>query len=118
MALILFSLSEISKNTQQKFNQIILFVLSVLAIIVNCIALGSILFRINDFGITPNRLAVLGGDILILLNLLIVSFNLFKVVKGQLCIEKLETSITLFLPLYFVWTAFVTFGFPILFQFR
>lgn len=118
MALILFSVSEISKNTQQKYNQIILFVLSVLAIIVNCIALGSILFRINDFGITPNRLAVLGGDILILLNLLIVSFNLFKVVKGQVSIEKLESSIALFLPLYFVWTAFVTFAFPILFQFK
>ena len=118
MALILFSLSEIAKNSQQKFNQIILFVLSVLAIIVNCIALGSILFRINDFGITPNRFAVLGGDILILLNLLIVSFNLFKVVKGQVSIEKLESSIALFLPLYFVWTAFVTFGLPILFQFR
>ena len=118
MALILFSLSEIAKNSQQKFNQIILFVLSVLAIIVNCIALGSILFRISDFGITPNRFAVLGGDILILLNLLIVSFNLFKVVKGQVSIEKLESSIALFLPLYFVWTAFVTFGFPILFQFR
>ncbi len=118
MALILFSLSEIAKNSQQKFNQIILFVLSVLAIIVNCIALGSILFRISDFGITPNRFAVLGGDILILLNLLIVSFNLFKVVKGQVSIEKLESSIALFLPLYFIWTAFVTFGLPILFQFR
>jgi hypothetical protein len=118
MALILFSLSEIAKHTQQKLNQIILFVLSVLAIIVNGIALASILYRINDFGFTPNRLAVLGGDILILVNLLLVSFNLFKVVKGRVEVEKVESSIALFLPLYFVWTAFVTFGFPILFQYK
>ena len=118
MALILFSLSEVAKHTQQKSNQLILWVLSVLAIIVNGIALGSILYRINDFGFTPNRLAVLGGDVLILINLLLVSFNLFKVVKGRVEVEKVECSIALFLPLYFVWTAFVTFGFPILFQYK
>ena len=118
MALILFSLSEVAKHTQQKLNQIILFVLSVLAIIVNGIALGAILYRINDFGFTPNRLAVLGGDILILVNLLLVAFNLFKVVKGRVEVEKVESSMALFLPLYFVWTAFVTFGFPILFQYK
>lgn len=118
MALILFSLSEVAKHAQQKSNQIILWVLSVLAIIVNGIALGSILYRINDFGFTPNRLAVLGGDILILVNLLLVSFNLFKVAKGRVEVEKVESSIALFLPLYFVWTAFVTFGFPILFQYK
>ena len=118
MALILFSLSEVAKHAQQKSNQIILWVLSVLAIIVNGIALGAILYRINDFGFTPNRLAVLGGDILILVNLLLVSFNLFKVVNGRVEVEKVESSIALFLPLYFVWTAFVTFGFPILFQYK
>jgi|688.fasta_scaffold39912_2 hypothetical protein len=118
MALILFSLSEVTKHTQQKSNQVILWVLSVLAIIVNGIALGSILFRINDFGFTPNRLAVLGGDILILVNLLLVSFNLYKIVKGQIDVEKVESSMALFLPLYFVWSAFVVFGFPILFQYN
>ena len=118
MALILFSLSEITKHTQQKSNQVILWVLSVLAIVVNGIALWSILFRINDFGFTPNRLAVLGGDILILVNLLLVSFNLLKVVKGRVEVEKVESSMALFLPLYFVWSAFVVFGFPILFQYK
>lgn len=118
MALILFSLSEVTKHTHQKSNQLILYVLSVLAIIVNGIALGSILYRINDFGFTPNRLAVLGGDIMILINLLLVSFNLFKVVKGRVEVEKVESSMALFLPLYFAWTAFVTFGFPILFQYK
>jgi hypothetical protein len=115
MALILFSLSEITKNTQQKSTHLILWVLSVLAIVVNGIALWSILFRINDFGFTPNRLAVLGSDILILVNLLLVSFNLIKVVKGRVEVEKVESSIALFMPLYLLWTAFVVFGFPFLF---
>jgi hypothetical protein len=115
MALILFSLSEITKNTQQKSTHLILWVLSVLAIVVNGIALWSILFRINDFGFTPNRLAVLGSDILILVNLLLVSFNLLKVVNGRVEVEKVESSIALFMHLYLLWTAFVVFGFPFLF---
>ena len=115
MVLILFSLSEITKNTQQKSTHLILWVLSVLAIVVNGIALWSILFRINDFGFTPNRLAVLGSDILILVNLLLVSFNLLKVVNGRVEVEKVESSIALFMPLYLLWTAFVVFGFPFLF---
>ena len=115
MALILFSLSEITKHTQQKSTHIILWVLSVLAIVVNGIALWSILFRISDYGFTPNRLAVLGSDILILVNLLFVSFNLIKVIKGKVEVEKVESSIALFMPLYLLWTAFVVFGFPFLF---
>jgi hypothetical protein len=115
MALILFSLSEITKHTQQKSTHLILWVLSVLAIVVNGIALWSILFRISDFGFSPNRLAVLGSDILILVNLLLVSFNLIKVIKGRVEVEKVESSIALFMPLYLLWTAFVVFGFPFLF---
>ena len=115
MALIVFSLSEVTKNTQQKSTHLILWVLSVLAIVVNGIALWSILFRISDFGFTPNRLAVLGSDILILVNLLLVSFNLIKVIKGRVEVEKVESSIALFMPLYLLWTAFVVFGFPFLF---
>lgn len=115
MALILFSLSEVTKNTQQKSTHLILWVLSVLAIVVNGIALWSILFRISDYGFTPNRLAVLGSDILILVNLLLVSFNLIKVIKGRVEVEKVESSIALFMPLYLLWTAFVVFGFPFLF---
>ena len=118
MALILFSLSEVTKNTQQKFNQVLLFGLAILTIIVNSIALGSIVYRINEFGFSPNRLAVLGGDILILVNLLLVSYKLYLIVRSKIEVEKVESSIALFLPLYFVWTAFVTFGFPILFHFK
>lgn len=118
MALILFSLSEVTKNTQQKFNQVLLFGLAILTIIVNSIALGSIVYRINEFGFSPNRLAVLGGDILILVNLLLVSYKLYLIVRSKIEVEKVESSIALFLPLYFVWTAFVIFVFPILFQYR
>jgi len=118
MALILFSLTEISKSSDQKFNQSLLLGLSFLTIVANMIALLSISYRISSYGFSPNRLSVLGADLLILINLTLVSRKLFLIVRGKVGVEDVEKSIAVFLPVYFVWTAFVTFGFPILFTMK
>jgi hypothetical protein len=68
MALILFSIAEASKSSLNKFNFYLLFGLSFLTIILNCIALSAIVYRISAWGVSPNRLAVLGGNILIYKN--------------------------------------------------
>jgi hypothetical protein len=118
MAIILFSIAETSKSPAGKFNTIVLLCLSIVTIAVNGIALSAIVFRISEWGITPNRLAVLGSNLLILTNLLIVTYRLFKTVKDRSAIEKVETSIASFLPLYSLWTMVVIFVFPILFSFE
>jgi hypothetical protein len=38
--------------------------------------------------------------------------------RGKAKIEAVETSIALFLPVYGIWTAIVTFIIPILFHFK
>lgn len=118
MALILFSIAETSKNSDSKIGTILLLGLSIVTVIVNGIALSAILFRISEWGITPNRLAVLGGNILILTNLLIVTYRLFKTMKDNNEIEKVENSIASFLPIYCLWAIFVTFIVPVLFNFK
>ena len=75
MAIILFSIAETARSAKSKLTFNMLFLLSVLTIIVNSIALSAILFRISEWGISPNRLAVLGGNILILINSHIDRFN-------------------------------------------
>jgi hypothetical protein len=97
-------------------NQWLLLGLSVLTIVVNIIALSSILYRISSYGFSPNRLSVLGADLLIFFNLILVSHKLFLIVRGKVGVEEVEQSIALFLPVYFIWMAFVAFGFPILFK--
>lgn len=118
MAIILFSIAETSKNTDSKIGTLMLLGLSIVTIIVNGIAISAIVFRISEWGITPNRLAVLGGNILILTNLLIVTYNLFITMKNSNEIEKVENSIASFWPIYILWTVLVTFVFPILFNFK
>ena len=118
MALILFSVAEAGKNNKGLFTLYILFGLSILTIIINSIALSAISFRILQYGMTPNRIAVLGGNILIFIHLLMVSYKLFKTVRGKAEIEAVETSIALFLPVYSIWTAIIMFILPFIFNYK
>lgn len=118
MAIILFSVAETFKKNENRAGSFILFALSIVTIIVNGIALSAILFRISEWGITPNRLAVLGGNILILTNLFMVTFRLFKSVSKKADISDVENSISMFLPIYIIWTIIVTFIFPLIFHFK
>jgi hypothetical protein len=118
MALILFSVSEVNKNATQQSGILILFGLSVLTIIINGIALSAILFRINEYGITPNRIAVLGTNFLILINLSFVSYKLYVTFNKRSQISNVENAITNFLPIYFIWISIVIFILPFIFRFK
>lgn len=117
MAIILFSVAETFKKSENRAGSYILLALSIVTVIVNGIALSAILFRIAEWGITPNRLAVLGANILMLVNLLMVTFHLFRHVSKKGDIRNVENSISMFLPVYIIWTIIVTFIFPLIFQF-
>lgn len=118
MALILFSVAETSMKDGTSFNSIVLLGLSVTTIIVNLIAVSAILFRISEWGITPNRLAVLGSNLLILTNLIFISYHLFRSLIRKGSISKVESSISFFLPIYSLWTVIVVFIFPFIFNFK
>ena len=118
MAIIFFSIAENSNTEKSKAEIWILLLLSVFTVVVNSIALSAIVFRIAEWGITPNRLAVLGGNVLILINLLLVTAQLIKVVSKKADINNVGLSIARYLPVYIVWTIIVTFIFPFVFGFR
>ena len=118
MALILFSIAEAGKANKNKFSLMILFGLSALTIIVNGIALSAIVYRINEFGFSANRIAVLGGNLLIFINLALVSYKLFLTSFKNGSIEEIEETIAGYLPVYAIWTGLVAFLMPLLFQFK
>jgi hypothetical protein len=118
MAIIFFSVAETSKTTKNQVEIWILFLLSVVTVVVNGIALSAILFRISAGGMTPNRAAVLGGNILILINLLLVTAQLYRSVSKKTNIHGVGKVISAYLPVYFLWTVIVTFIFPFLFGFK
>lgn len=118
MALLLFSVSEATKDSAAPFHRVSLVALALLAIINNGIALSAISFRLLELGLTPNRLAVLGSNLLVLLNLIFVLRSLIALLKGQKELVDVEASMTRFLPYYALWAAAVGFVFPLLFSFQ
>ena len=115
MAIIFFSVAESQNTTKNPAEIWILLLLSIVTIIVNGVALSAIVFRISQFGMTPNRAAVLGGNVLILINLLLVTAQLFKVLTKRSEISAVGSVISFYLPIYFFWAIIVTFLFPFIF---
>jgi hypothetical protein len=115
MGIIVFSISETSITRKQKFNEMVLFILSIITLIINLIALSAIFYRLSEYGLTPNRLAILGSNVLIFCNLIFITIDLFKINFKRLELEKVEITISKYLPIYILWTFFVVFGFPLIF---
>ncbi len=118
MGIIVFAVSETSINKKQRFNEIILLVLSVVSLIIDLVALSAILYRLGEFGFTPNRVAVLGSNLLIFANLVLIMVDLIKVNFKNGEINQVELTIAKYLPIYTMWTVFVVFTLPIIFSFK
>lgn len=116
MAIILFACAE-TTQIADTINMWLLFTLSLVTILLNGIALSAIIFRISEWGITPNRLAVLGANVLVLTNLMMVSYQLFRSIQHADMLETVEKNIAIFLPVYWGWTVIVVFIFPLVFSF-
>ena len=118
MAIILFSVAGTAQSSVSRINTLMLCGLSIVTILLNGIALSAILFRISEWGITPNKLAILGGNLLILTHLLIITYRLIKTINDRDEMEQVERRLASFLPIYGLWASVVTFLFPILFAFK
>lgn len=117
MALIFFSVAESLEEEKRSVGTWVLSALSAVTVIVNGIALSAIVFRISEYGITPNRMAVLGINILMLIHLVLVCIKLIGTIHGKSEIKEVGITIVRFLPVYVLWTAIVIFLFPVLFGF-
>ncbi len=115
MAVIVFSISETSTAGRQKFNEMVLFFLVIITVIIDLIALSAIFYRLGTFGLTPNRLVVLGSNILVLVNLALLIIDLFKVNFKKARISEVELTIAKYLPVYMIWILFVVLFFPLIF---
>lgn len=115
MAIIVFSVSEISIYRKQRFSNIVLFILSIVTLIVNLIALSAIFYRLSEFGPTPNRISVLGSNFLVFINLVLITIELFNINYRKAEISKISLGVAKYLPVYLVWIMIVIFLFPLIF---
>ena len=118
LALIFFSIAENEQNKNSNYNTILLLCLSSLTILLNGIALFAISYRVVEFGFTPNRLAVLGANILVFIHLAMVTLQLGKALASKSNLSKVEIAIANYLPVYTAWAAIVVLLFPVIFNWK
>ncbi|HKL41874.1 MAG TPA: permease prefix domain 1-containing protein [Clostridia bacterium] len=87
------------------------------AIIVDGVALSAIIFRLSEYGISPNKLAALGENLLLLINLAVLLWFYIKYFMNKIEFEQIEIWQTKYLTIYAVWVAVVVFVFPLIFGF-
>ena len=115
MAIIIYSVSGTRTAKTVRFNGIILFMLSVISIAIDLVALSAIFYRLGEYGLTPNRLAVLASNILVLINLIMIMTDLFRINFRKKEFRTVEMTVSKYLPVYLAWIIIVVFGFPAIF---
>ncbi len=91
-------------------------VLLVGALLADAVALGAIGARINEFGFSPNRVAALGENVILLVNVAWSAVLYIRFLVGRGSFQKLERWQTAYVPVYAVWAAIVVIAFPPVFR--
>ena len=88
------------------------------AIVLDVLVLGSMLARVGEFGFTPNRVAALGLNLVLLVNLAVTAWLIGRLLGGKASAVRLERWQTGYLPVFAGWVIVVVLVVPGMFGFR
>ncbi len=117
LGLLLYSASARDPRSRPGVFDVLQVVLLVSALLADAVALWAIAARISAFGFTPNRVAALGENVVLLVNLGWSAVLYVRFLRGRTPFDRLEHWQTDYLPVFAVWAAFVVVVFPPLFGF-
>jgi len=117
LGLLLYSISARDPEAPPGSFDLLLVVLLVSALLADAFALAAIGARISEFGFTPNRVAALGENVVLLGNLGWSTVLYIRFLRGGGPFASLERWQTAYLPVYSIWAAIVVVGFPPAFGF-
>jgi hypothetical protein len=115
LGLLLYSISARDPQASPDAFDVMQVVLVISALLADGVALWAIAARISEFGFTPNRVAALGENIILLVNLAWSAVLYVRFLRGRGPFAVLERWQTAYLPVYAVWAAIVVIVFPPLF---
>jgi len=118
VGLVLYAASARDPQAPPDFFDGLQLVLVVSALVVDAVALYAIAARISEFGFTPNRVAALGENIILLVNLTWSAWLYARFLRHRSSFAALERWQIAYLPVFSVWAALVVLAFPPLFGYQ
>jgi len=117
LSLLLYSISARDSLARPGLFDILQLVLVVVALAVDAVMLTAMLARITEFGFSPNKIAALGLNLLLLVHLTRAAWLTVGFLRGRRPFTALERWQTQYLPVYGVWALIVVAVFPLVFSF-
>jgi hypothetical protein len=118
VGLVLYAASARDPQAPPDFFDGLQLLLVVSALAVDGVALAAIAARISELGFTPNRVAALGENLILLVNLTWSAWLYARFLRHRGSFAALERWQTAYLPVYSIWAALVVVMFPPAFGYR
>ena len=115
--LLLYAISARDPLARVGLFDVLQLVLVVAALLVDGVMLAAMLTRIAELGTSPNRLAVLGLNLLLLVHLVGTAWATVRFLRGARPFATLERWQTRYLPVYGAWALVVVLAFGPIFSF-
>src|ERR687883_1460678 len=112
LGLLLYSVSARDPRSPPGAFDVVQVVLVVSALLADAVALWAVAARITEFGFSPNRVAALGENVILLVNLAWSAVLYIRFLRGRGSFTGLEQWQTNYIPVYSVWAAIVVIVFP------
>lgn len=113
----LFTLTGRGEQAENRIESIVISLMIGATLVLDTLAICAIGWRIQEYGLTVNRLAVLGSNLAVFGNLAFMGTGYIRYWRGLGSLEDIESTIAAYLPVYTIWTFFSVFIQPWLFQY-
>jgi hypothetical protein len=118
LGLLLYSISARDPQAPPRLFDRLQLVLVLCALLVDVLALWAIAARVVEFGFSPNKVAALGENLILLVNLGWSTALYARFLAKRVSFAPLERWQTGYIPVYAVWAGVVVVLFPIVFGFQ
>jgi hypothetical protein len=115
LGLLLYSVSARDPQLPPGTFDVVQVILVISALLANAVALWAIAARITEFGFSPNRVAALGENLILLVNLTWAAVLYVRFLRRRGSFASVERCLTNYVPVYGLWAAIVVIVFPPLF---
>lgn len=115
LGLVLYTMSARDEGAAPGGWDVLVIALLIVALIADGVALAAIVYRVSAFGASANKIAALGENILLLVNLGILAVGYLLFALGRSGYRRIVSIQMAYLPVYAIWVIVVALGFPPLF---
>ena len=116
LAMVSFTIIDQKENESLGLTFKINLALLGISLFINILALSAVIYRWFEYGMSPNRFVVIGLNIIIFSHLSRIMIEHIKVLQKKSDVENAKSKVVDYLPVYTIWSLFVFFALPIIFQ--